>query len=229
MFGKRQASTRGEFILGMGLAATYTLRSIAMPAVTEYGLTALLDGSGMVPIVPGEFQMGSEDGNADERVHRVRISRGFEMSKCEVTQAQWEAVMGEAHAEAGSGPVNTDGEAVNPTPSRFKGPSLPVDSVSWVDVALFLKRLNARDPKHLWRLPTEAEWEYACKAGNAKTSVIDSVAWYKANSGDQTHPVATKRPNSWGLYDMQGNVQEWVQDWYSPEYDSSPVDPKGPN
>ena len=105
-----------------------------------------------------------------------------------------------------------------------------MDSVSWVDVALFLKRLNERDTRHAWRLPTEAEWEYACKAGGTQEAGIGAIAWYKANSGDQTQPVATKEANAWGLHDMQGNVAEWVQDWYSPDYyENSPaVDPKGP-
>jgi len=185
----------------------------------------------MTRIPPGEFQLGSPTGNADERpVHRVRISQGFEIGKCEITQAQWEAVMGNAHREANSPVVNSDGAEVSPTPSRFKGASLPVDSVSWVDVALFLARLNARDAMHAWRLPTEAEWEYASKAGDAHEASLGMSAWYKANSGEQTHPVGTKQPNAWGLYDIQGNLAEWVQDWYSPEYygNSPDVDPKGP-
>jgi formylglycine-generating enzyme required for sulfatase activity len=119
---------------------------------------------------------------------------------------------------------------VSNRPSRFKGASLPVESVSWEDVALFLKRLNVRDTTHAWRLPTEAEWEYACRAGGDQTSGLGVSAWYKANSGDQTQPVATKEPNAWGLHDMQGNVAEWVQDWYSPDYyeDSPAADPQGP-
>jgi formylglycine-generating enzyme required for sulfatase activity len=191
----------------------------------------LLDGTGLAKIPPGEFEMGSPNGNADERpVHRVRITQGFEIGKCEVTQEQWESVMRDAHAAPQARLVNADGAEVSSNPSRFKGPSLPVDSVSWVDVALFLKRLNARDPSHSWRLPTEAEWEYACKAGRPEQVGLSSSAWYKANSGDQTHPVATKEPNAWGLYDTQGNVAEWVQDWYSADYyeNSPPADPKGP-
>ncbi|MEO8596717.1 MAG: formylglycine-generating enzyme family protein [Candidatus Solibacter sp.] len=183
----------------------------------------------MAKIPPGEFQMGSTNGNPDERpVHRVRISQGFEIGKCEVTQAQWEAVMGNAHAGEGAALINSDGAAVSPKPSHFEGASLPVDSVSWQDVALFLKRLNARDARHAWRLPTEAEWEYACRAGGTQEASVGAVAWYKANSEDRTQPVGTKEPNAWGLYDMHGNVAEWVQDWYSPDYEGSPaVDPKG--
>ena len=152
------------------------------------------------------------------------------MGKCEVTQAQWEAVMSDAHSGPGARVVNVDGAAVSNRPSRFQGAALPVESVSWEDVALFLKRLNARDTRQAWRLPTEAEWEYACRAGGEREPGLGAIAWYKANSGDRTQPVATKEPNAWGLHDMQGNVAEWVQDWYSPDYyeDSPAADPKGP-
>jgi len=231
MVVKRHLFSRRAFLRGAGIVALNPLDAVAMQNVSGYGVTALLDGTGMTRIPPGEFQMGSPNGNADERpVHRVRISQGFEMGKCEVTQAQWEAVMGNAHVGAEATLVNADGAAVSRKPSRFEGASLPVDSVSWEDVALFLKRLNARDTRHAWRLPTEAEWEYACKAGGTQEARIGANAWYKANSDDQTQPVATKEPNAWGLYDMHGNVAEWVQDWYSPDYyENSPaVDPKGP-
>ena len=231
MAGERQFFSRRTLLRGAGIVATCRLDTLAMQNASGYGVTALLDGTGMTRIPPGEFQMGSPNGNADERpVHRVRISQGFEIGKCEVTQAQWEAVMGNAHVAAGATVVNTDGAGVSRSPSRFKGATLPVDSVSWVDVALFLERLNARDSRHAWRLPTEAEWEYACKAGDAHEAGLGTIAWYKANSDNQTQPVATKGPNAWGLYDMQGNVAEWVQDWYSPDYyENSPaVNPKGP-
>jgi len=231
MVVKRQGLSRRALLRGAGVVALCPLDVIAMQNAPGYGVTALLDGTGMARIPPGEFEMGSPNGNADERpVHRVRISQGFEIGKCEVTQAQWEAVMRDAHARPDATLVNADGAEVSPSPSRFKGASLPVDSVSWVDVALFLKRLNARDTRHAWRLPTEAEWEYACKAGPAEDGDLRAIAWYKANSGDQTQPVATKDSNAWGLFDMQGNVAEWVQDWYSADYyENSPAaDPKGP-
>jgi formylglycine-generating enzyme required for sulfatase activity len=184
----------------------------------------------MVELPAGEFQMGSTNGNADERpVHVVRISQPFEMSRYEVTQAQWLAVMTDAH----SGPdavLKVNGVVVSNRPSRFKGASLPVEGVSWEDISIFLKRLNARDSRRLWRLPTESEWEYACRAGAANEPDLADTAWYKGNSGEQTHPVATKTPNAWGLYDMHGNVMEWVHDWYSQDYyENSPAtDPKGP-
>jgi formylglycine-generating enzyme required for sulfatase activity len=231
MAENRQLLSRRTLIRGAGILSACRLDTFAMQNAPGYGLTALLDGTGLTRIPPGEFQLGSPTGNADERpVHRVRISQGFEIGKCEITQAQWEAVMGNAHGEANSPVVNSDGAEVSPTPSRFKGASLPVDSVSWVDVELFLARLNARDAMHAWRLPTEAEWEYACRAGDAQEASLGTSAWYKANSGEQTHPVGTRQPNGWGLYDMQGNLAEWVQDWYNPEYygNSPDVDPKGP-
>jgi formylglycine-generating enzyme required for sulfatase activity len=192
------------------------------------GLEALLDGSGFVRIPAGEFMMGANNGNEDEKPpHQVRIRQSFEMGKFEVTQRQWEAVMSrppEAHARPGSVPA-----VVNP--SHFKGPSLPVENVSWEDVQQFLRALNARDRQHEYRLPTEAEWEYACRAGQeGEPNELETLAWYKDNSTGQTQPVGQKQPNAWGLHDMRGNVWEWVQDWYDHNYykNSPATDPPGP-
>jgi formylglycine-generating enzyme required for sulfatase activity len=166
-----------------------------------------------VRIPAGEFPMGSENGDADEKpVHRVRITKAFEIGKYEVTQAQWGKVMGN-------------------NPSQFKGPDLPVESVSWGDIQDFLQKLNAMNDGYRYRLPTEAEWEYAARAGSTGDSEeLASTAWYDGNSDKQTHPVGTKRPNAWGLYDMLGSVWEWCQDWYDESYyRSSPEpDPPGP-
>jgi formylglycine-generating enzyme required for sulfatase activity len=129
--------------------------------------------------------------------------RNYEMGKTEVTQAHWKAVMGE-----------------NPSDFSKCGDDCPVEQVSWTDVKLFIKRLNRKTGKE-YRLPSEAEWEYACLAGSNTTycggNDVDKVAWTKDNSGGETSPVAGKKPNAWGLYDMSGNVWEWVEDWYDSE------------
>ncbi len=201
-----------------------------------YGLRALLDGSGFARIPAGEFLMGSSDGSDDERpAHRVRIGQGFEMGKFEVTQAQWEAVMSskrDAHAKPAKG-ARAPGEAMTSrNPSHFQGATLPMENVSWDDVQQFLRALNALDGKHLYRLPTEGEWEYACRAGTKVDDAedLDAITWYEANSKGQTQPVGQKKPNAWGLYDTQGNVWEWVQDWYGHDYykHSLATDPQGP-
>ena len=170
--------------------------------------------------------MGSSDGPPDEQpVHKVVIPKEFEMSKYEVTQAQWDAVMRNPHATVSSRNRAADTYA---NPSHFKGAARPVESVSWHSVQVFLNNLNQRDPEHTYRLPTEAEWEYAARAGVKEENVADTgeQAWYAANSAEATHPVGEKEPNAWGLYDMYGNVFEWVQDWYSPGgYSAAPPPP----
>jgi formylglycine-generating enzyme required for sulfatase activity len=129
-----------------------------------------------------------------------------------MTQKQWEAVM--------------DGN-----PSYFTGPERPVESVSWDDAQEFLDRLNRRDASYWYRLPTEAEWEYAARAGttDSEEPSLSAVAWYRDNARGETHPVGEKRPNAWGLYDMLGNVSEWCADWYDEAYYnwSMDTDPRG--
>jgi formylglycine-generating enzyme required for sulfatase activity/tetratricopeptide (TPR) repeat protein len=170
-------------------------------------------------VPPGTFLMGSpsdEKNRMDnEQQHRVTISKGFFLGKYPVTQAQWEAVMGE-------------------NPSNFKEEDLPVEMVSWEDCQRFIHMFNRMGGLFTYRLPTEAEWEYACRAGSTtaycfgdKESQLGEYAWYDGNSGRNTHFVGKKKPNAWGLYDMHGNVWEWCQDRHG-DYPSGPVyDPEG--
>lgn len=169
----------------------------------------------------GTFQMGatSEQGSdaysGESPVHSVTLS-GYWMGETEVTQELWRAVMGS-------------------NPSYFKGDNLPVEGVSWNDIVNdFLPKLNNLTGKN-FRLPTEAEWEYAARGGKsggykyAGSNTIGDVAWYTDNSSSKTHAVATKQPNELGLYDMSGNVWEWCQDWYGSYGSSSQTNPTGPS
>lgn len=156
----------------------------------------------------GSFMMGSINGNSDEKpAHQVTIREGFYMGRHEVTQRQWQAVMGN-------------------NPSGHKGESRPVETVSWNDAQEYISKLNAQDDEYSYRLPTEAEWEYACRAGTTGdySGVLDSMAWHSNNSGGRTHPVGQKQPNGFGLYDMHGNVREWCEDSYHSTYAGAPTD-----
>lgn len=167
-------------------------------------------GIELVYVPPGSFVMGSGKLlNPEEHpAHRVTIREGFWMGRYEVTQAQWQSVMGN-------------------NPSYFKGcDACPVEQVSWADVQIFVEKLNTRDEGFSYRLPSEAEWEYACRAGTIadEPADIDSIAWYRNNSGNKTHPVGQKQPNGFGLYDMHGNVWELVQDFWHKNYEGAPTD-----
>jgi formylglycine-generating enzyme required for sulfatase activity len=162
----------------------------------------------MVLIPAGTFMMGSPDGvgdNDEHPQHQVSV-QSFYMGKYEVTQAQWRAVMGT-------------------NPSNFKGDNLPVENVSWNDATEFCRKLSQMTGRE-YRLPSEAEWEYACRAGTTGDYAgnLDAMAWYFSNSGSQTHPVGQKQPNSFGLYDMHGNVWEQCEDWYHDSYNGAPTD-----
>ncbi|HEV7743483.1 MAG TPA: formylglycine-generating enzyme family protein [Pyrinomonadaceae bacterium] len=174
--------------------------------------TVVKNGSGMeFAYVPaGSFQMGS--GNADpneQPVHQVTLASGFYTGRYEVTQAQWQKVMGN-----------------NPSTFSSCGENCPVEQVSWDDAQEFIKKLNAQNDGYQYRLPSEAEWEYACRAGTTGDYAgdPDSMAWYTVNANYKTHPVGQKQANAWGLYDMHGNVSEWVMDYQHNNYDGAPTD-----
>ncbi len=163
-------------------------------------------GTKFVRIEPGSFKMGAW------RDHDVVLTKGIYLQTTEVTQAQWKAVMGRK-------------------PRNSSGPDRPVEAVSWDEVQTFLRKLNVREKDTRYRLPTEAEWEYACRAGGQEPDEapdLDDVAWWGKNSGGHSHPVAQKKPNAWALFDMRGNVWEWVQDWDGPYPADPQVDPQGP-
>ena len=173
----------------------------------------------MVKVEAGTFMMGAtsemKKPYTDEKpVHQVTLTNDYYMGKYEVTQALWQAVMGS-------------------NPSKFKSRNLPVEQVSWDDCQEFINKLNSITGMR-FRLPTEAEWEYAARGGKKSkgyqysgSSKMSEVAWYTANSGSKTHPVGKKQANELGLYDMTGNVLEWCQDWYGSYVSSSQTNPTG--
>ena len=191
-----------------GIRSVRETRRFPEPRVERGSFRSSIDAE-MVWIAPGSFKMGDQTGkgNADERPPReVRLTKGFWLGSTEVTQSQWRQIM----------PDN---------PSISKGNSLPVENVTWAEAMEFCRRLSERDRPGArlpvgaeYRLPTEAQWEYACRAGTAGDYAggLDAMAWYDSNSEQQPHDVRTKKPNAWGLYDLHGNVWEWCLDYYAP-------------
>jgi formylglycine-generating enzyme required for sulfatase activity len=166
-------------------------------------------------VPPGEFMMGSNEFNDEKPIHRAKFTKGFYMGVFPIMQWQWIEVMGN-------------------NPSGFRLENRPVEQVTWEDCQEFCAKLTQLSGKPT-RLPTEAEWEYACRAGTttdycsgAGENALKKVGWYSANSRRQTHPVGGLDPNAWGLYDMHGNVWEWCQDWHGP-YPGDVEDYRGPN
>ncbi|MFN6207097.1 MAG: formylglycine-generating enzyme family protein [Planctomycetota bacterium] len=188
-------------------------------------------GMNLIFVPRGTFEMGSARGDRgadlDERQHRVTLSRDYYLGAFECTQAEYEKVMGR-------------------NPSQFQGNRIagsssnhPVEQISWEDAVEFCRRLSELPEEkaagRVYRLPTEAEWEYGCRAGNLavfafgdQDRLLDEYGWYKANGNLQTHPVGQKKPNAWGLYDMHGNAWEWCADWYGNYPNRAVVDPRGP-
>lgn len=201
------------FITSLSIAQEKTANVFISPAL----------GAKFVLIPAGAFMMGSpadETGrDADEGpYHQVTINRPFYMQTTEVTQGQWKRVMGN-----------------NPSHFSSCGDECPVEQVSWEDVQGFIKKLNSLEGTDKYRLPTEAQWEHAARGGTTTrfhTGNSDDdllrAGWLKANAGAKTHRVGQKTPNAWGLYDMHGNVYEWVQDWYRLYAAGSAADPEGP-
>ena len=180
-------------------------------------------GMDFLLIPAGSFKMGSAPGsgvNDEHPQHPVEITHPFYLQTTEVTQEQWKKVMGD-------------------NPSKYKkcGNDCPVETVSWNDAQKFIKKLNDMEGTDTYRLPTEAEWEYAARAGTTTeysfgddAGQLGRYGWYAKNSGRETHPAGGRKPNAWGLYDMHGNVWEWCQDWYGDDYYKKNPDknPKGP-
>jgi formylglycine-generating enzyme required for sulfatase activity len=177
----------------------------------------------MVFVEGGTFTMGCTSEQKDDcydwekPAHRVTLN-SYYMGKYEVTQAQWKAVMGE-----------------NNNPSFLKRDDLPVTNITWEEAQVFIRKLNEKMGKN-YRLPTEAEWEYAARGGTQSQNYkysgsnnVDLVAWYEENSGDKPHPVGTKSPNELDIYDMSGNVWEWCSDWYDDYRGTSQTNPQGPS
>lgn len=234
-------------MLGMTLmAATVDASNLKKSAVTEnpsiqpFPRTNSI-GMKFVKVPAGTFEMGRacresdgkdayknclDEGRRDETPGRRVTLGAFWIGQYEVTQAQWSGLMEENPSYFNS--VNMGGSTLN----------FPVESVTWQQIQIFIRRLNAREGEQ-YRLPTEAEWEYACKSGGKDEKFcggnkIAELAWYDENGGNRTHQVGTKRPNGLGIYDMSGNVWEWVSDWYGADYyrsssESNPAGPSGGN
>lgn len=188
-----------------------------LPALAQEKTHTNSIGMEFVLIPAGSFPWSvPETANLAGKVVTVNISKPFYLGKYEVTQEQWRAVTGG-------------------NPSRFQNPQNPVEMVSWNDVQNFIALLNEKEGTQKYRLPTEAEWELAARGGTTgdyffgnKESKLGKYAWFDRNSDDTTHPVGQKKPNPYGLYDIYGNVREWVQDWYEYRY-SGTTDPTGPS
>ena len=201
-------------VLSSTAQAQTTTNSPPKTITLELGSGTTMD---FVLIPAGTFMMGAEASRADEvPVTKVTLTRPFYFGKYEVTQEQWQSVM-------------------STNPAYYKGTNLPVEQVSWNAAQGFLTNLQERVKGYRFRLPTEAEWEYACRAGTTTQysfgdgdEALPEYGWFTGNGERKTHPVGEKKPNPWGLYDIHGNVWEWCQDWYAPYPGGEVTDPAGP-
>jgi formylglycine-generating enzyme required for sulfatase activity len=215
------ASRLKDQALLTGIAQNDKAESVRMAAMSN------LSGLAIVYVAPGSFQMGSNDSDSygnEKLVHHVTISQGYGIGKYPVTQSEYRSIM-------------------DRNSSFFKGGNRPVEQVSWHDAVKYCEKLTARERAaarlpsgYEYRLPTEAEWEFAARGGTKSRGYkysgsdnIKRVAWYDDNSGNKTHKVGTKSANELGLYDMSGNVWEWCHDWYGKYSSSSKTDPTGPS
>jgi formylglycine-generating enzyme required for sulfatase activity len=219
--------------LALSLCADQTLRGATSGAENVTG-SAPVEGKPhkiddlaleLLWIPPGTFLMGTAPDQLTDKSERpqtqVTLSHGFWLGRTEVTQAQYEAIVGS-----------------NPSTFKSVGPSAPVERVSWLDAVAYCRKLTERERAvgrlptgFVYTLPTESQWEYACRAGTTGEYPGDpeTMAWHRGNSDGTTHPVASKAPNAWGLYDMSGNVLEWCLDWYGEYPGGAVVDPTGPD
>lgn len=181
------------------------------------GMNSVLTAMEFAVIPAGSFMMGSPEGEEgryanESPLHEVTINYSFEIMTTEVSQELWEEVMGS-------------------NPSYFPNPASPVECVSWNECALFIEKLNQLDNQYNYRFPTEAEWEYACRAGTTtryysgdSEDNLKEIGWFDHNSGSTTEECAQLAPNAWGLYDMSGNVWEWCEDYFHESYEGAPTD-----
>ena len=205
---RAEAAERAQQEVEQAMARAAMVAALGKGAHAGESRVVTLPGGVVMEMVwcpPGSFMMGSNDGDSDEKpVHNVTLTTGFWMAKTEVTQTQWKSVMWN-------------------NPSFHEG-DMPVENVSWNDCQQFCQKAGLS-------LPTEAEWEYACRAGSTGayggTGKLENMGWYDGNSGSSTHPAGQKQPNAWGLYDMHGNVNEWCADWYGDYPSGAVTNPKG--
>ena len=198
---KRLACGAAPRVLGTFLGSTLLALPLVVAATGE-GPPESASFMDFVRVPAGSFLMGSprdEEGHHPNESQHARSVDEFWLGKHEVTQGQWEAVMG-----------------ANPSDFAACGRDCPVERVSWEDVQEFIGKLNEREDGYEYRLPTEAEWEYAARAAanGSRYGQLDEIAWWSGNSDERTHPVGGKAANAWGLHDMFGNVAEWTADWY---------------